>query len=188
MGKGTYFPVVKSGAGLGLRWRACAKNTITGERWFEVPAVIKQGVRQRAWWHICLDMGTVGWAGICWYIYKCSANATMIWDRPHRLHNDWLDGLSSAGLTVARLEWMVILNLRTGPFKKTAHHKVIQGAAQEMFQRAGHTNLIFRQLYAGITTDLGMSECPSFGTEEHFQDQGLQHTLGLGGASKTHAL
>ena len=83
---------------------------------------------------------------------------------------------------------MVGLNLRIGPFKQSAYHKVVQGAAQEMFQRAGHTNLIFRQLYAGITTDLGMSGCPSCGTEEHFQDPGLQHTLGLGGASKTHAL
>jgi hypothetical protein len=181
-----YFPMLKSGAGPELRRKACVKNKVTGERWFEVPLTIKQGVRQKVWWHICLDMGTVGWAGICWYIYKCSAKATMTWDRPHRLHNDWLDGLSAAGLTVTRLEWMVVLNLRTGPFKKSAYHKVIQGGAQEMFQRVDHTNLIFRQLYDGITADLGMSHDPGFGTEEHFQDPGLQQTVYyLSGASKT---
>lgn len=150
------------------RKRSCIHNKATGERFIEVPHVIVDGARQpKLTWHCCQDMGPVGWSAMTWFFLKAGARGTQIWDRLHRLHNDRLDGISEAGLTMVRLEWAPVLNMRLGPFQKSGNHQLLMQAAREMFQRLDHTNAVYAHLYESICHDMGCHTDTDFATPCH---------------------
>lgn len=150
------------------RRRSCIENKATGERFIEVPHVIVDGARQpKMTWHCCQDMGPLGWPGMTWFFLKAGARGTQIWDRLHRLHNDRLDGISEAGLTMVRLEWAPVLNMRLGPFQKSGNHGLLMEAAREMFKRLDHSNAVYAHLYDSICHDLGCHTDPDFGSSCH---------------------
>ena len=151
------------------RKRSCIEDTVSGQRYLEVPLRVVDGLRQpRPTWHVCQDQGTLGWPALAWYIYKAGARGTQLWDRFHRCANDRIDGLSEAGLTSVRLEWAPVLSLRSGrPFKKAAHHHTLREAARDMFDKLDSSSAIFAHLYSDICHDLDVLSEPGFGTADH---------------------
>lgn len=93
-----------------------------------------------------------------------------MWDRCHRVVNDWCEGLGAAGLTATRLEWCCVLAMRSGPWAKAAHHRVLLGAAAEFFERCDSQNPVHALLYPDICADLQKQHDTNMGTIEHIEE------------------
>lgn len=131
--------------------------------------VIQQGQCVNNILHVVLDEGSVGDPGINWLFRQCRIKGTHLWDRLHRVINDWGAGLSAAGLQTTCFEWSSVLTLRKGPFGKQANHRVLQGVARDMLNKLDHTNAIFEFLYPDISKAMVEHDLPEYGSNKHME-------------------
>ena len=93
------------------RRRSVITNTATEDRRFELPLQIKIGQLVSNVWHAVMDMGSIGDPALNWFFRCAGGYGTQSWDRLHRVVNDWLEGVSEAGLAMTRYEWMAFISL-----------------------------------------------------------------------------
>ena len=164
------------------RLRACIKDMLKGTKRFEVPLKVTANGRENHIWHVCQDMGSVGWVAVNWLLYGPPAlRGSQQWDRLHRLHNDWLEGIAYAGLTLTRLEFANVMKARCGPFNRASNHRKLVAAAKEMKETCSERNAVFESLYTDIASDLGMDGDADYGSPAHMRrcwDQTLEILIG----------
>lgn len=164
-----YLAKVRDEASGDILRRSCVHNPKTGERHFECPIRLVNGVRDYKVWRMTLDMGSIGWPAVQWLVYEYGIRSAVHWDRHHRLQNDWKEGYTGAGLAMSRLQFGVVMNMVQGPFKGSATWRLVQSAMTELFEQSDHKNPVFACLYDRIAFDLGESLSPSFGTDSHME-------------------
>lgn len=169
-GQERYFASAKDPLTGEQRQRSCLRDSRTRASNFELPIVARQGVKLCYTLHVACDQGSIGNPAMLWFFHHLGGRGTMIWDRFHRVTNDWLCGVADAGLAMARFEWAVPLSLRSGPWQKAGNHRVLQQAAREMFDRCDANNPVFAWLYDGICADLHKSDDPNFGEVGHMRE------------------
>ena len=113
--------------------RSLIRNSKTEKQWFELARHVIDGEVQDNILHTVADCGSIGDPGFNWFFRKCAAKGSQLWDRPHRVVNDWLAALTEAGLHLGRYEWGAVLSLRKGPWGKQANHRILQCVAKSFF-------------------------------------------------------
>ena len=151
-----------------LRRRSVIKSVGKGTKVFEIPALVKAGVRRAPTWHVCADWGPVGRYFIQWFIQKAGARATSLGDRFHRIINDLTEAECEAGLSLEKAEWSAVLKTRVGPFGKFKNHQICKAAAGDLRKIANHRNPVFRMLFESIARELSMWDHPQRGEEPHY--------------------
>ena len=152
------------------RLRVCVQtgeDDETCQRRFELPVKGSTANSEPPAWHVCSDMGSVGWPALTWLMLKQHVRMTHIWDRSHRLVNDWTDSVKHAGLTLTRMEWAQVSRCRLGPYDKAKHHSELLGFAKEMFEKQTDKSIVFRWLYRDICEENSWHHDASFGQEAH---------------------
>ena len=76
-------------------------------------------------WHICSDQCEGSWQGLVGLVYGVGLNATISWDRIHRLTNDVASAQNSAGLRFVMEMFRPVLSMRNGPWGRAANHEVV---------------------------------------------------------------
>lgn len=113
------------------------------------------------------DMGPIGFPAQQWLLSGVGLKGSTSWDVFHRLIADLSLATTGAGLTLIRLEAVVINKLRKGPFKPGGQNAaVMHGAASEMFDLLDENCLSFELLYHDISRFTYTAD-PDVGTEDH---------------------
>ena len=140
-----------------------------GAAHFEVPRVLRRsGAHWRPTAHVCQGQAASSWHGTVWMLQSQGARMTLVWDRFHRLHNDVLDGIAEAGLSVMRFEMLKALKPRRGPWGKDQTHAVTQQAAANMFAELDWSDALFDCYFEEVCADLG-ERGPGVGSAEHMR-------------------
>ena len=91
---------------------------------------------------------------------------TALLGRLHQLMNCWLSGVSKAGLTLRRLEYKPLCDLRFGPFAAQAHHSTLIACAREYFACQDWTSPLFEVFFDDIAEEQKCTN-PDWGSERH---------------------
>lgn len=167
-GERQYFATVPGLDGSGAR-RSCIEMAC-GTRSLEVPLVMCDGVRSHPTLHLAADQGSCGLPAMQFLLYHEGLRMTVTWDMFHRWHNDWLDSVATAGLTINRLEYASVCKLRQGPWSGQANTSILSSAAKEMSSLWDEHNLVFQLLYEDICAESEfLSNLPGIGSPEHIK-------------------
>ena len=165
------------------RSRACIELR-GGERYYEVPWTSDaKGQHVRPTLHLAQDQGSGSWPGGNWLVQGLKIRSTLIWDRFHRVHNDYLDALAEAGLAVVRLEQMQTMSLRRGPWCSDGNHATLFSAVSEMSRMLRPESELFGIYYNEICRDFGENG-EDVGSDAHYEKMWLKATSALKSAGK----
>ena len=120
-------------------------------------------------WHTVHDSGSCGDPAVNFLFRYCHGKGSDLFDRPHRLMNDWGHGLTVSGLQVNRGEWLPTLTCRKGSFAKQLNHRVLQAASAEFFNTLSAENEIFAFFYDPLCKAFQENTSPEYGTQAHMQ-------------------
>lgn len=139
-----------------------------GSRHFEVPRLLVGGRLIAPCLHWASDQGSVGLSASLFLLFGQKLWMTMSHDVLHRLANDLLEGITSSGLMLIRLEYVVVARMRRGPFDKQGFHGQLREAAADLAQTLEVDNVLFELLYEDLVSESAeLRRTPGIGTTEH---------------------
>ena len=94
-----------------VRSRACIALA-DGQRYFEVPCVVRDGVMWRPTIHTTQYICKASYLSANWLFRGRGARGTVLWDLFHRDSCDLQEAYTCAGLNVVKLECIQVLKLR----------------------------------------------------------------------------
>ena len=154
--------------GGGTRRRACILNSRTGARRLAlVENLTADGSIRAPVWHVISDLGSVGFPGLAFLKNCVQLRMTALPDRLHQIVNCWQCALTSARLTLKRLEFKPLCDLRFGPWASQAHHGTLRKCAQEFFEVQDWRSPLFQMFYDEVAAELDCADDPAMGSEGH---------------------
>lgn len=139
-----------------------------GSRHFEVPRLLVGGRLVAPCLHWASDQGSVGLSASLFLLFGQKLRMTMSHDVLHRLANDLLEGITSSGLMLIRLEYVVVARMRRGPFDKQGFHGQLREAAADLAETLEVDNVLFELLYEDLVSESAeLRRTPGIGTTEH---------------------
>ena len=117
------------------RKRSCIEDSEGRTRW-EVPRLtFEDGTRLCRVIHLCSDAGSIGRPFCKWYLQGFNARGTWFPDFLHRIVADKALAESDAVLSVLKLEFRIVINMRQGPYAVGGgHHGTLTDFAKELFR------------------------------------------------------
>lgn len=151
------------------RMRVCVQEGADGPRRFELPLTVCAGKVVYPTWHVCSDMGSIGWPCLSWLSLSKGLRMTQIWDRCHRITCDWDDAIKESGLMLTKLNFISVCNARLGPWDKQKNHMTMKAMARELFENNDEQCPLFQVLYPDICEENQWHHEPGFGLEVHYK-------------------
>lgn len=119
----------------GTRKRACIINTRTGHRRLAlIENLAADGSIRAPVFASSQDGGSVGFPGLAFLKHGVQLRRTALPDGLHQLVNCWHCAVTSAKLTLKRLEFKPLCDLRFGPFASQARQGTLRNCAKEFFE------------------------------------------------------
>ena len=116
------------------------------------------------------DRGSVGLKHKLFLFNSCDVRGLARWDPTHIRHDHWINAVSAAGLTDAKLEGRIVINFRRGSHREcTAFHKLGM-KAKNWHESNGPADSIFQIMYPKICHFWYKGQLPiDYGSEHHAQ-------------------
>eukprot|EP00971_Amphidinium_carterae_P139517 2764327-Amphidinium_carterae.1 len=103
--------------------------------------------------HVCVDQGSVGWAGLQ---YACTKlRITLTGDVFHRRHNDFLLALGDAECVNLRLAFKTLCRLQRAPWGSDANLAEMRSCARHLFELHTPGHPVFQWLLQDIAREVG---------------------------------
>lgn len=169
-GERRYFTAVQRPEDGTVVQRSCLV-TLAGTRSYELPRVAANGSAKWPSLHVSCDEGSTGLSALMFCIHSEGLRLTCVPDFCHRLHNDVINATSGAGLTLIRLQFLVVTKLRRGPFAGQANTSILREAAGEMKRTLTAQHALFEMLYDDILSGQPtLTAQPRVGTAKHMEE------------------
>lgn len=108
--------------------------------------------------HVALDQGSDGWAAIMWVAFASRVCVHFYRDPLHRLWNDVLASVKSAGLWPLCLLMTVALGMDCGPFEDARWFQECREAVSQYCAVADTSRPVFNQFYGELAREQGLAE------------------------------
>jgi hypothetical protein len=138
--------------------RSVISDSDSGERWYEYPIRIVDGLRKQPCLHSVSDMGPVGFPCLLFLYMELTTRGTFLWDRWHVITCEMNLGVAAAGLSLLKAQCAIEMNLRRMTFGKDVNEAKLWECGKEMFGTISHTHPVFELLAMDIAFALGMGK------------------------------
>lgn len=152
-GERRLFLKVDQQAMLPTETRSIIVSSADGQRRYECPRLLVDGMSVRPTLHVACDQGSTGWPALHWAMLGLGLRMTVSPDLMRRLHNDLISSIAKSGLMVIRLEMLCVVKMRQGPFSGHTNWSILQAAAKEFAQTCDHRNVLFQSLFEEIASN-----------------------------------